>query len=325
MSDLLTELQCTQPPPCNCYRLIILGSAKVGKTAIVKRFLHNEYTDIYTPTIEDFHRKIYKIRGEAFQLDILDTSGIHPFPAMRRLSFLTGDAFILVYSVDSRESFEEVLRLREQIVESIRSAASTNSKIKPKHLPIPMIIAGNKSDRERERVVPAGEVAHALQRIKDHVPCMECSAKENSNISDVFSTLFALADFPEEMIPNAARRISLTHGGNVLPRRTYAGKGSARRRHGLSLRRRLSDAYSALILNVRRPSIATDLVMVRTKTEQNGLQRSKSRRRGRSSVKKTDSQRSANVVPKDKTNVEQLAGTRNPKYPKKEKASCCIL
>lgn len=55
------------------------------------RFLGNRFEEAYTPTIEEFHRKLYRIRNEVFQLDILDTSGYHPFPAMRRLSFLTGE------------------------------------------------------------------------------------------------------------------------------------------------------------------------------------------------------------------------------------------
>ncbi|XP_045149410.1 dexamethasone-induced Ras-related protein 1 isoform X2 [Echinops telfairi] len=76
-------------PAKNCYRMVILGSSKVGKTAIVSRFLTGRFEDTYTPTIEDFHRKFYSIRGEVYQLDILDTSGNHPFPAMRRLSILT--------------------------------------------------------------------------------------------------------------------------------------------------------------------------------------------------------------------------------------------
>lgn len=81
-------------PPENCHRLVILGSAKVGKTAIVSRFLANKFDENYTPTIEDFHRKIYRIRGAPYRLDILDTSGNHPFPAMRRLSFITGEYVI---------------------------------------------------------------------------------------------------------------------------------------------------------------------------------------------------------------------------------------
>eukprot|EP00070_Physeter_catodon_P046977 XP_028353871.1 dexamethasone-induced Ras-related protein 1 [Physeter catodon] len=78
-------------PAKNCYRMVVLGSSKVGKTAIVSRFLTGRFEDAYTPTIEDFHRKFYCIRGEIYQLDILDTSGNHPFPAMRRLSILTDD------------------------------------------------------------------------------------------------------------------------------------------------------------------------------------------------------------------------------------------
>lgn len=78
-------------PAKNCYRMVVLGSSKVGKTAIVSRFLTGRFEDTYTPTIEDFHRKFYSIRGEVYQLDILDTSGNHPFPAMRRLSILTGE------------------------------------------------------------------------------------------------------------------------------------------------------------------------------------------------------------------------------------------
>lgn len=62
----------------------------MGKTSLVARFLGGKFEDSYTPTIEDFHRKLYRIRSEIHQLDIVDTSGNHPFPAMRRLSFLTG-------------------------------------------------------------------------------------------------------------------------------------------------------------------------------------------------------------------------------------------
>lgn len=58
-----------------------------------------KFEESYTPTIEDFHRKLYRIRSEVHQLDILDTSGNHPFPAMRRLSFLTGKKYFKLYIV----------------------------------------------------------------------------------------------------------------------------------------------------------------------------------------------------------------------------------
>lgn len=87
----LSSGNCTFSVPAkNSYRMVVLGASRVGKSSIVSRFLNGRFEDQYTPTIEDFHRKVYNIRGDMYQLDILDTSGNHPFPAMRRLSILTG-------------------------------------------------------------------------------------------------------------------------------------------------------------------------------------------------------------------------------------------
>lgn len=51
--------------------------------------------------------------------------------------------------MDSRESFEEVIRLREQILETKVSALSgSGSRISKKNLlKVPMVIAGNKCDQ----------------------------------------------------------------------------------------------------------------------------------------------------------------------------------
>ena len=44
--------------PENIRRLLVLGSANVGKSAIINRFLENPFSDKYFPTVEDFHRKV---------------------------------------------------------------------------------------------------------------------------------------------------------------------------------------------------------------------------------------------------------------------------
>lgn len=77
--------------PRNCRRIVVLGAPKVGKTSILQRFLGEEFADRYETTTEDFHRKLYHIRGEAYQIDILDAAGERDFPAKRRLSILTGE------------------------------------------------------------------------------------------------------------------------------------------------------------------------------------------------------------------------------------------
>lgn len=77
--------------PRNCHRVVVLGAPKVGKTNILRRFLGREFEENYEPTTEDFHRKLFHIGGEAFQMDLLDAAGERNYPAKRRLSILTGE------------------------------------------------------------------------------------------------------------------------------------------------------------------------------------------------------------------------------------------
>ena len=72
-----------------------------------------------------------------------------------RISLLpTGDLFVLVFSMDCRESFEEAIRLREAILESKVSATQGAGKGRKSHhhLKVPMVIVGNKCDRETKYV-----------------------------------------------------------------------------------------------------------------------------------------------------------------------------
>ena len=44
------------------YRLVVLGSAKVGKTSIIRRYLYNEFSEKYKETIEDLHSREFRIQ-----------------------------------------------------------------------------------------------------------------------------------------------------------------------------------------------------------------------------------------------------------------------
>ncbi|KAM9457648.1 dexamethasone-induced Ras-related protein 1-like [Clarias gariepinus] len=236
-------------PDKNCYRMVVLGSTKVGKTAIISRFLNERFDDHYTPTIEDFHRKFYSIRGDVYQLDILDTSGNHPFPAIRRLSILTGDVFILVFSLDNRASFQEVQQLKRQIFET-KSGLKTRTK---ESINVPLIICGNKCDREFTREVSKDEVERLVAG-DVHCAYFEVSAKHNTNVYVMFHTLFTIAKLPHEMSPDRHRKISLQCGDllhrKCLRHRKFKDGG---------------DAYGIVAPFARRPSVHSDLMYVKEK------------------------------------------------------------
>ncbi|KAJ8362585.1 hypothetical protein AAFF_G00367830 [Aldrovandia affinis] len=250
-------------PAKNSYRMVILGSTKVGKTAIVSRFLTGRFEEQYTPTIEDFHRKFYRIRGEVYQLDMLDTSGNHPFPAMRRLSILTGDVFILVFSLDSKESFREVQRLKQQIFET-KSCLKNKTK---ENVDVPLVICGNKGDREFYREVQREEIERLVAG-DDQCAYFEISAKRNTNVDTMFQALFALAKLPNEMSPDLHRKVSVQYCDMLHGRKSIRNKNK---------KLKDGDAYGIVAPFARRPSVHSDLMYIKEKAIGGGQGKDKER------------------------------------------------
>jgi small GTP-binding protein len=74
-------------------------------------------------------------------LDVLDTAGQEEYSAMREQYMRTGEGFLLVYSITSRESYEEIRTFQQQIL-----------RVKDKDV-FPMVVVGNKLDLANERKV----------------------------------------------------------------------------------------------------------------------------------------------------------------------------
>lgn len=164
------------------YRLVVLGSAKVGKTNIIRRYLYNEYSNKYKETIEDLHSREFRIQGVPLPLDILDTN--FNFPDMRRLSITSASAFLLVFSVDDVTSFKEMSDIWQEI-------CARRSDLNE----LPVVVVGNKCDVENKKIYE--ETAKAFtSRLSSDVRYVECSAKDNIRITDVFRTLLELSGFP---------------------------------------------------------------------------------------------------------------------------------
>jgi Ras-related protein Rap-1B len=57
------------------YKLVVLGSGGVGKSALTVQFVQDIFVEKYDPTIEDKYRKKVEIDGQHCVLEILDTAG----------------------------------------------------------------------------------------------------------------------------------------------------------------------------------------------------------------------------------------------------------
>jgi DIRAS family GTP-binding Ras-like protein 2 len=97
---------------------------------------------------------------------------------MRQLAIAQADAIILVYSIDDVTSFDEVTRLREQVIDERR-----------RKTPIPIVVVGNKTDVKSAKRVVVREVAQCTVEIEWGNHFMETSAKENLNITRIFNEL----------------------------------------------------------------------------------------------------------------------------------------
>uniref|UniRef100_A0A0N4ZHR5 TBC domain-containing protein kinase-like protein n=1 Tax=Parastrongyloides trichosuri TaxID=131310 RepID=A0A0N4ZHR5_PARTI len=241
------------------FRLVIVGSARTGKTAIVNRFLEEQFEERYLPTIENFHRKVYKRGGEVYQMDIVDCSGMDPFPAARKLSYATGDMFIIVSSVDHPESLNHMLDLHDQIIECKLG----------KGLPIqniPMIYVLNKTDLPRVKwqhneAEFANKIIQFTGSQNKHILC---SAKLNENMDVLFVNLFQQARLPKFMCPGAHRALRTKHSADEYEESSSSRGHLLRRMREKFSRESEDECYTQL--NARRSSLRTDLLLTRAKS-----------------------------------------------------------
>ncbi|XP_061171633.1 ras-related and estrogen-regulated growth inhibitor-like [Saccostrea echinata] len=131
----------TKPTPE--IKLAVLGRAGVGKSALVVRFLTRRFIWEYDPTLECTYKHVATVDDELVNMEILDTAG--QVEALQREGHIRwADGFIFVYAINDRQSFEEVMKMKDYL-DDIKK---TN---------VQCVLVGNKVDLMRERDVSTAE------------------------------------------------------------------------------------------------------------------------------------------------------------------------
>ncbi|KAK3508434.1 hypothetical protein QTP70_029446, partial [Hemibagrus guttatus] len=167
-------------------KVVVCGLASVGKTAILEHLLYGNHTagaetnetqeDIYVASVETD-------RGVREQLRLYDTRGLHDGQELPKHYYSVADGFVLVYSVDSMESFKKVDVLKKEIDKSRDKKEVT------------VIVLGNKADLRDRRQVEQ-EVAQQWARA-EKVKLWEVSVTERSSLIEPFTTLTSRLTQPQ--------------------------------------------------------------------------------------------------------------------------------
>ncbi|XP_065069251.1 ras-like protein rasD [Rhopilema esculentum] len=159
-------------------RVCVVGSGGVGKSCVTLRFLKDEFTEYYDPTMEETYQTEMIYSGRSHEVEIVDTAGQEEFTSFLDSSLATGDAFMILYAINSLSSWNELKTLRSKINQETESLGNRK---------VPIIVVGNKRDLEDERISLPDDPEEYAASID--VPYIETSAKTGFNVKEAFQLM----------------------------------------------------------------------------------------------------------------------------------------
>ena len=168
-------------------KCVAVGDGAVGKTCLLISYTTNTFPRTYVPTVFDNYACNVMVDGQVVSLGLWDTAGQDDYDRLRPLSYPQTDVFMVVYSVISPKSFENVKF--KWAPELLHYAPGT-----------PVVLVGNKVDLREDqdtldelakrglRMVTRGE-GEALAREIGAVKYVECSALTQESLMEVFNAV----------------------------------------------------------------------------------------------------------------------------------------
>ncbi|KAH9631566.1 hypothetical protein HF086_004727, partial [Spodoptera exigua] len=143
------------------YKILVIGELGTGKTSIIKRYVHQFFSQHYRATI-----------GVDFALKVLN------WDANTIIRLQLWD--IAVFDVSRVATFDAVVKWKNDLDAKVQL---------PDGSPIPCILLANKCDQQKEGIVNSQAKMEEYCREKGFAGWFETSAKENINIEEAARSL----------------------------------------------------------------------------------------------------------------------------------------
>ncbi len=128
-------------------KVVLLGETGVGKTSIISRYVHNNFSEVLMSTTgASFATKKLEIDSEhKIKFQIWDTAGQERFRSLAKIFYQNASVAVLVYDITRRDTFDKI---KNFWVKEIKENAPSD---------IILALAGNKSDNYENEVVNLSE------------------------------------------------------------------------------------------------------------------------------------------------------------------------
>jgi small GTP-binding protein len=158
----------------HAFKVLILGDPAVGKSSLVRRFVHGKFSADYLMTIGmEPYSRYETIQNSRICYAIWDIAGADNFRVMHRIYFQGAVGSLVAFDVTRRESFENV----DEWVADARSAVPNQF----------IVLLGNKTDLVNHQV----SKQEGLEKVNELklLGYMETSALSGANVDSAFNFL----------------------------------------------------------------------------------------------------------------------------------------
>lgn len=159
------------------YKILVIGELGTGKTSIIKRYVHQFFSQHYRATIGvDFALKVINWDANTVvRLQLWDIAGQERYGNMTRVYYKEAVGCFIVFDVTRVSTFEAVAKWKHDLDSKVQLADES---------PVPCVLLANKCDQAKEGLVNNPQQMDDYCRDRGFVGWYETSAKENINVDE---------------------------------------------------------------------------------------------------------------------------------------------